>query len=170
MTPPFLSKIAARRVLCAMIVLVALLPAWSQTEKSTRENRESSAKSGRRAPNPVPPGPELRGPIEKFFLGIKAGESRKAYEDLVANTNLAEREELKILINKTDQALALYGKATTFEVYDNYSVGANLIVLTYLTHHQFQPLRWRLVYYRAEKTWSLIDVRVDDQLEDLIDY
>ena len=159
-----------RRIFCGMLVLPLLLTASGQTEKSTRENREPSAKSGRRTPNPVPPPAELRAPIEKFFLGLKAGESRKAYEELVANTNLAEREELKVLINKTDQALALYGKVSTFEVYDNYSVGANLTVLTYLTHHQFQPLRWRLVYYRPEKTWSLIDVRVDDQLEDLIDY
>lgn len=157
-------------LLCGIIGPLALLPARGQAEKTGRENRESSAKSGRRVPNPVQPPAELRMPVEKFFLGLKSGESRKAYEDLVANTNLAEREELKVLINKTDQALALYGKVTSFEVYDNYSVGANLTVLTYLTHHQFQPLRWRLVYYRPEKTWGLIDVRVDDQLEDLIDY
>jgi hypothetical protein len=124
----------------------------------------------RRTPNPTHPPAELKVPIDKFFNTLKTGDSTKAYTELLAGTRLAERKEnLQIFIEKTDQAQGIYGKLISFEIYDNYNVGSSLMVLTYITNHPMQPLRWRLVYYKPEKAWMLIDVRVDDVLEDLVD-
>lgn len=109
-------------------------------------------------------------PLDKFFANLKTGDTTKAYEELLLNTRLAERKEnLRLFIEKTDQALGLYGKVLNYEIYDNYNVGSGLMVLTYLSYHPVQPLRWRFVYYKPEKAWMLIDVRVDDVLEDLLD-
>jgi len=124
----------------------------------------------RRTPTATQPPAEIKVPLDKFFTTLKTGDTTKAYEELLINTRLAERKEnLKLFIEKTDQALGLYGKVLNYELYDNYSVGSGLMVLTYLSLHPVQPLRWRVVYYKPEKTWMLIDVRVDDVLEDLID-
>lgn len=138
--------------------------------KSTPNPREFFKFQSRRAPNPTAPPAEVKVPIDKFFNTLKLGDTTKAYEELLINTRLAERKEnLRLFIEKTDQALGLYGKVINFEIYDNYNVGSGLMVLTYLSLHPVQPLRWRFVYYKPERAWMLIDVRVDDVLEDLID-
>lgn len=124
----------------------------------------------RRTPTPTQPAIEIRMPIEKFFNTLKTGDASKAYDELLINTRLAERKDnVRLLIEKTDQAAALYGKVINFEIYDSYNVGSSMIVLTYMTLHQLQPLRWRFIYYKPEKSWLLIDLRVDDVLDDLIE-
>jgi len=54
--------------------------------------------------------------------------------------------------------LVFTGKLNDYEIYDNYSVGSNVIVLTYLTRHDLQPLRWRFIFYRPDKQWGLINM------------
>lgn len=153
------------------IALGTVAFAQDSTSRPTPPNPRDFIKfQTRRTPNPTAPAPELKSAIDKFFTALKAGETTKAYEDLLQNTRLAERKDnLRVFVEKTDQALGLYGKVINFEVYDNYTVGSSLMVLTYISMHPVQPLRWRLVYYKPEKAWTLIDVRVDDVLEDLID-
>lgn len=122
-----------------------------------------------RTPTPTPPPAEVRSVIDSFFGMIKSGECQKAYEMLLSGTRLKEnKENAQTLVVKTEQALNVYGKPTTQELYDQKLVGERLMATTYLTHHPLQPLRWRFVFYRADKNWVLIDVRVDDVLEDLM--
>ncbi|WP_187146958.1 hypothetical protein [Candidatus Methylacidiphilum infernorum] len=118
---------------------------------------------------PAQPIPELKVPIEKFFNQMLQGDIQRAFQELLVNSRLASRHEnINMLIDKTSQAMSYYGKADSFEIYDSKSYGSRLYVITYLLNLELQPLRWRFVYYKPDKVWKLIDIRVDDSLEDLI--
>ena len=121
-------------------------------------------------PNPTPPPPEIGEPIEHFFQTLKTGDYAGAYETFLTGTRLgAQKEKMSYQISKTEEAFGLYGKLNDDELYDNYAMGKNILVLTYFTRHENQPLRWRFIYYRADKSWMLINIGFDDPLLDLID-
>ena len=120
--------------------------------------------------NPTNPPPEIAGPIDKFFKGLKAGNYADSYENFLAGTRLgAQKEKMSVFISKTQEAFGLYGKLNDYEIFDNYSVGSNVVVLTYLSRHDVQPLRWRFIFYRPDKTWTLINMGFDDVLLDMLD-
>ncbi len=120
-------------------------------------------------PNPTPAPPEISGPIEHFFQTLKTGDYAGAYETFLSGTRLgAQKDKMSYQISKTEEAFGLYGKLNDIEVYDNYPMGKNVIVMTYLTRQENQPLRWRFIYYRADKNWMLINIGFDDPLLDLI--
>jgi len=125
-------------------------------------------------PNPTPPPAEIAGPIDKFFKTLKAAEEANAYatayDTFLAGTVLGSQTDKKsAFISKTQEAFGIYGKLNDYEIYDNYSIGSNVLVLTYLTRHKMQPLRWRFIYYRPDKTWGLINMGFDDVLLDMLD-
>ena len=121
-------------------------------------------------PNATNPPAELQAPIDKFFTTLKAGDYPTAYETFLSGTRLgAQKEKMSVFISKTQEAFGIYGKLHDDEIYDNYSVGSNVLVLTYLTRHDMQPLRWRFVFYRADKQWMLINMGFDDVLLDMLD-
>jgi hypothetical protein len=121
-------------------------------------------------PNPTNPPAEIAGPIDKFFKGLKSGDYPGSYETFLAGTKLgAQKEKMSVFISKTQEAFGLYGSLNDYEIFDNYSVGSNVLVLTYLTRHEAQPLRWRFIYYRADKSWRLINMGFDDVLLEMLD-
>jgi hypothetical protein len=121
-------------------------------------------------PNATNPPAEIAGSIDKFFKGLKAGDYPGSYETFLAGTRLgAQKEKMSVFISKTQEAFGLYGKLNDYEIFDNYSVGSNILVLTYLSRHDVQPLRWRFIYYRPDKSWKLINMGFDDVLLDMLD-
>ena len=121
-------------------------------------------------PNPMAPPAELAAPIDKFFKTLKAGDYPVAYETFLAGTRLgAQKEKMSAFISKTEEVFGIYGKLNDYEIYDNYNVGSNVMVLTYLSRHDIQPLRWRFIFYRPDKTWGLINMGFDDVLLDMLD-
>jgi hypothetical protein len=121
-------------------------------------------------PNPTNPPTELAGPIDKFFKGLKAGDYANSYETFLAGTRLGtQKAKMSVFISKTQDAFGLYGKLNDYEIFDNYSVGSNVLVLTYLSRHDVQPLRWRFIFYRPDKTWTLINMGFDDVLLEMLD-
>jgi hypothetical protein len=121
-------------------------------------------------PNPTNPPAEIAGSIDKFFKGLKAGDYANSYETFLAGTRLgAQKEKMSVFISKTQEAFGLYGKLNDYEIFDNYSIGSNVLVLTYLSRHDVQPLRWRFIFYRPNKTWGLINMGFDDVLLDMLD-
>jgi len=121
-------------------------------------------------PNATNPPPEISGPIDKFFKTLKTGDYANAYEGFLAGTRLgAQKEKMSVFVSKTQEAFGIYGKLNDYEVFDNYSVGSNVLVLTYLTRHDLQPLRWRFIFYRPDKQWTLINMGFDDVLLDMLD-
>jgi glyoxylase-like metal-dependent hydrolase (beta-lactamase superfamily II) len=121
-------------------------------------------------PNATPPPAELANAIAKFFNGLKAGDYANAYETFLAGSRLGEqKEKMSVFISKTQEAFGLYGALTDYEIFDNYSIGSNVIVVTYLSRHPVQPLRWRFIFYRPDKTWGIINMGFDDVLLDMLD-
>jgi hypothetical protein len=121
-------------------------------------------------PNAVNPPPEIAGPIDKFFKGLATGEYADTYETFLAGSRLGlQKERMSGFISKTEEAIGIYGKLEDYEIFDNYSIGSNVLVVTYLSRHQEQPLRWRFIYYRAQKNWKLIQMGLDDGLLDTLD-
>lgn len=121
-------------------------------------------------PNPVAPPTEIAAPIDKFFKGLKAGDYANSYETFLTGTRLgAQTEKKSFFISKTEDAFGIYGALRDYEIFDNYSLGSNVLVLTYLTRHSVQPLRWRFIFYRADKSWVLINMGFDDVLLDMLD-
>jgi hypothetical protein len=120
-------------------------------------------------PNPVNPPPEIAVPMDKFFKTLKAGDYANAFETFLSGTRLGEqKEKMSAMISHTEEGFGIYGALKDYEIYDNYAIGSNVLVLTYLTRHDLQPLRWRFIYYRADKTWHVINLGYDDFLLDLI--
>ena len=120
--------------------------------------------------NPTNPPAEIAGPIDKFFKGLKTGDYANSYETFLAGTRLgAQKEKMSVFISKTQEAFGIYGKLNDYEIYDNYPIGSNVIILTYLSRHDLQPLRWRFVYYRPDKQWVLINMGFDDAMLDMLD-
>lgn len=121
-------------------------------------------------PNPTNPPAEIAVPIDKFFKGLKSGDYANAYETFLAGTRLGQqKDKMSVFISKTQEAFGIYGALNDYEIFDNYSIGSNVLVLTYLTRHSTQPLRWRFIFYRPQKTWGLINMGFDDVLLDMLD-
>ena len=171
-----------------LLTLVATLPLCAQTaapgpgditdDTTPRDNTSATgAPYHLRMPQPLdhkpdstPPPPAISGPIEHFFGTLKTGDYAGAYETFLTGTRLgAQKQKMSYQISKTEEAFGLYGKLHDYEIFDNYSVGSNVLVLTYLSRHDVQPLRWRFIFYRPDKTWSLINMGFDDVLLDMLD-
>jgi hypothetical protein len=121
-------------------------------------------------PNASAPPAELAAAISKFFNGLKAGDYANSYETFLAGSRLGlQKEKMSVFISKTQEAFGLYGALSDYEIFDNYTIGSNIIVLTYLSRHPVQPLRWRFIYYRPQKTWGIINMGFDDVLLDMLD-
>jgi len=121
-------------------------------------------------PNPTNPPAEIAGPIDKFFKSLEGGDYANAYETFLTGTRLgAQKEKMSAMISRTQEGFGIYGKMNDYEIYDNYSIGSNVLVLTYLARHDVQPLRWRFIFYRPDKTWHLVNMGFDDFLLDMLD-
>ncbi len=122
-------------------------------------------------PNPTPPPQALAPRMQKFFENIIANKIEEAYREILADSTLIQNPaNLRVFIDKTTKAFEIYGRARHFEIYDHRKIGERMLVLTYLTAQPIQPLRWRFVFYRPENAWRLIDLRVDDALDDLLQW
>jgi hypothetical protein len=120
-------------------------------------------------PNATPPPSDLAIPIAKFFNGLKSGDYANTYETFMSGSPLGQqKEKMSAFISRTEEAFTIYGPLYDYELFDNYSIGNNVIVLTYLTRHQNQPLRWRFIFYRPEKSWRIINMGFDDVLLDML--
>lgn len=123
----------------------------------------------RREPNGQKPAPEIQLKIEGFLKKLQGGQVKEAYVQLLTGSRIAQQpDKVELLIAKTNQAFGVYGKMIRYEAFDSYEVGSSIVVSTYLTNLPVQPLRWRFVYYKPANEWTIIDVRVDDVLNDLL--
>jgi hypothetical protein len=130
-------------------------------------------------PNATEPPPEIAHAINGFFKALQGDPTappngqdfyEKAYNQFFNGTMLGEqKEKTSFFVSKTQEAFGLYGPLKDAEIFDNYGVGSNVLVLTYLSRHQVQPLLWRFIYYRPDKTWKLINLGFGDNIYDLLD-
>lgn len=108
--------------------------------------------------------------INLFFLALKAGQVDAAYDGLVKNSIVGEKNgEITALKERTKQALDSYGPIAGYEVIEERKVGAHLLRRTCLSLNSDLPLRWRFYFYESGGQWNLVDLRVDDALVELFE-
>lgn len=116
----------------------------------------------------APPAVASKGPEEiarVFFAQLEKGDIDAAYGSLTRGSKIAERpEELRALKTKTKEAIEVFGTVRGYDLVERKLVGERLLRATYLSLGNEFPLRWRFYFYKAEDTWKLIDLRVDDKL------
>jgi hypothetical protein len=100
-----------------------------------------------------------------FFAALREGEIEQAYAVLTKGSKIGDRpEELRLLKQKTKEAIEVFGVISGYELVENKTVGTRLIRATYISLGKEFPLRWRFYFYKADSVWRLVDMRVDDKL------
>ena len=116
----------------------------------------------------VPPEPAQI--VRAFYALLGKGDIDGAYASLMKGSKIGERpEEVKTLKSKTKEAIDVFGAIHGYDLVDIKPVGERLMRATYLSLGHELPLRWRFYFYKAEATWKLIDLRVDDKLTGIFD-
>lgn len=158
-----------------ILTLCVVSAAWAQEGQPPKKRLVFEPGSKEPAP-PVftPPVSDKKDPLDAqvdvFFLCLKAGEVETAYDNLVKNTIIADRpDDVRILKEKTSEALEEYGRPEAYELVEEKKVGTRLVRRTYLSHSGLLPLRWRFYFYRTADGWRLVDFRVDDALIELFE-
>jgi hypothetical protein len=101
----------------------------------------------------------------QFFAALREGEIEQAYATLTKGSKIGDRpEELRLLKQKTKEAIEVFGVISGYELVENKTVGTRLIRATYISLGKEFPLRWRFYFYKADSVWRLVDLRVDDKL------
>jgi len=101
----------------------------------------------------------------QFFAALREGEIERAYATLTKGSKIGDRpEELRLLKQKTKEAIEVFGVISGYELVENKTVGTRLSRATYISLGKEFPLRWRFYFYKADSAWRLVDLRVDDKL------
>lgn len=117
---------------------------------------------------PAPAAADAAAPVQlaaQFFAALREGEIEQAYATLTKGSKIGDRpEELRLLKQKTKEAIEVFGVISGYELVENKTVGTRLIRATYISLGKEFPLRWRFYFYKADSVWRLVDLRVDDKL------
>ena len=148
----------------APLATPAPVPAAATAKPSTPvvTTRQATA-----TPAPADPPAQL---VAEFFRLLAKGDLDLAYGGLTKGSKvMGKPEDVRVLKQKTKEAIELFGTIGGHELVETKPVGSNLMRRTYLSLGSEFPLRWRFYFYHANGTWRLIDMRVDDQLVGLFD-
>jgi len=115
----------------------------------------------------------LDGRITTFLEGVSMGQTQNAYQELLADSQLAKQDQaLKDLVAQTVELHAKYGEYRGFEQIAAKRVGQDLVLLKYLYKCEHFPVVWYITFYRAPAKsppetadWRVIIVRFDTELE-----
>lgn len=132
-----------------------------ETKESTNLPKQTSGPRRENSPSET---------IDMFFLGLKAGQIDAAYDGLVKGSVIADRrEDVANLKDRTRHALDEFGPISGYELLEERTVGSTLLRRTCISFNSDLPLRWRFYFYKAEGTWKLVDLRIDDGLVELFE-
>jgi hypothetical protein len=143
-------------------------------EKTARSDRakflEKAAAAKTVESTPAPTGDVPGQIVGDFFAFLKDGKIDEAYANLTKGSKTIQTaEDLRILKQKTKEAIEVFGAVKGYELVDTKMVGTTLMRRTYLSLGIEFPLRWRFYFYNASNRWRLIDLRVDDRLVGMFD-
>lgn len=161
------------------LTVVMCMPGLAQDKKSKAKPSPSAAPTlitvPESKPEPSPGGANAGQSVDKtvndFFTLLGKDQFDKAYDQLVAGTQIAERsDQVAALKSKTKEAVKLFGEIGGYELVGIKNVGTHLMCSTYLSLGKNCPLRWKFYFYKSgDNIWRLIDIRVDDRLVEMFD-
>lgn len=108
--------------------------------------------------------------VGNFFALLEKNQIDQAYDQLTKGTPIADKpDDVATLRAKTRDAVDLFGAVQGYEQIVVKNVGAHLMCATYISLGKSYPLRWKFYFYKSDRTWRLIDIRVDDRLVEMFD-
>jgi hypothetical protein len=119
----------------------------------------------------------LDGRVAQFLEGVSLGQSRSAFSDLLAGSQLLKQTDaVKDLVARTNELETQYGKYRGFERVLARRIGSDLVLMHYLYKCENFPVVWRFAFYRApgsqevsgkSGSWRVVAVRFDTDLDQL---
>lgn len=104
--------------------------------------------------------------IAEFFTNLDAGDVDKAIDELYqSNAYTARLPDL--LDNLKSQLRSLpniVGQAHYIEEIDTYTVGSNLVQVTYVGTYDRQPLRFEFQFFKVPEGWRIYSLSFDDKI------
>jgi hypothetical protein len=163
-----------KTLICPALILVVICSAIGQTpapRTGASSTPRPAAGGGDVALRPDPAAEEVpRQMAAEFFALLEKGQIDDAYAKLTKGSKTIEKpEDLRILKQKTKEAIDVFGAVVGHELVETKTVGTRLMRQTYLSLGVEFPLRWRFYFYQANNRWRLIDLRVDDRLAGMFD-
>jgi len=113
----------------------------------------------------------VRASIHEFFLLLQSERMDDAFSEFLKGSRLAEQtESQQQFLKRTQSALAEYGPIRSYEFFDHARIGTAIRLVTYFAYVDSEPLRWQFFYETSPSsdTWSLINLRVDDLLDEAL--
>ena len=118
---------------------------------------------------------QLDDKVQSFFNGVAAGATKDAFDTLLEGSKLAEQAEAVAgLVEKTEKIGEMYGRFRVVEQLAPKRLGSDVVLLRHLYKCEHFPVVWYFAYYRPpledaldERTWRIVTVRFDTDLERL---
>ncbi|MCX6907272.1 MAG: hypothetical protein NTY01_04425 [Verrucomicrobia bacterium] len=114
--------------------------------------------------------PELTQMCSTFFNQLRDGKVSEAYALLLQGSKIAGKiEDVSKLEERTREMLQSYGAMRGYDAAKVEFVGKNLCRLTYISHSDVAPVRWRIVFYRPADRWRVFNLKMDDAVMEFFD-
>ncbi len=108
--------------------------------------------------------------VENFFALLAKDQTDQACDYLTNGTKIAENLEwVAALKVKTKEAIKASGEIQGSELLSIQNVGTHLMRSTYVSLGKGYPLIWKFYFYRSDKAWKLIDLRLEVGLSDVFE-
>jgi hypothetical protein len=107
---------------------------------------------------------DVRKSAEGIIASVAAGNPSAAWKELkpLSVVPPAEFEVFEAQFGSQSGTLfQRFGSATGYELIREEPLGTSLIRYTFLVRHEKAPMRWLLLFYRAEKGWVVTDFKFD---------
>lgn len=105
--------------------------------------------------------------IKGFFNTYSAGKEEKALDELYKSNPWLSRksEEISTLKRQLNGAVEVMGEYRGYALLGSKDLQGDLVIHDYLVKYDRQPLRFRFMFYRADKTWMIYSFSFDDSID-----
>ena len=105
--------------------------------------------------------------IMTFFNILTQGDTGKAYDALFNGSNIQARkpDAIAVLKRQSEMGASLYGKTLGCDLIDAKDFGTSVKRFVYVQKLEKYLLVWEFFYYKADRDWTLADVRFSDKLD-----
>ncbi len=106
--------------------------------------------------------------IKAFFNTYSTGKVEKAVEEIYKTNPWMSRNSDAVdnLKRQLRSAVELMGEYRGYGILGSKDVAADLVLYDYLVKYDRQPLRFRFMFYRADKEWMLYSISYDDSIDE----
>lgn len=102
-----------------------------------------------------------------FFNNLILGNISNAYKELLKGSPILNNEKkLKMQLEKTEEAIKLYGKILGFESVGAEYLANSYVTVKFITLHNFNPLLWTLSFYKSPNLgWIVMNLKLTDYIK-----